>query len=147
MDIPLEDDFAKTLDLVRKARANVRSEPLTENNKGGIQANPHYILLKDQELHLRGLANLLGPKNVEPDIQREFKESREFVLELMEAVLDAPIADGQRHVQTRNPLAVIMTGAQTHVRGCARLLQTANAVVPVDGDNEFESLFDEPART
>lgn len=145
MNIPLTDDFDATLKLVRKLRKSVREMPLMEDAKGGVQTNPSYVLLKDQELHLRGLARIIGPQQVEPHIQREFKESRALVNELMEQVLDAPIASGQRHVQTRNPIAVIMGCEQTHFRGCAALLQVAKAVVPVDGDSDFESLFDEPA--
>ena len=63
----------------------------------------------------------------------------------MEGVLDAPIAEGERHAQTRNPLAVILSCEQTHFRGCAALLQSAKSVVVTDGVNEFEQLFNEPS--
>lgn len=144
MGLPLQSDFDSTLDLVRRLRRNVRKDPLVPTPKGGVQTNPAYVLLKDQELHLRGLARLLGPAHVEQEIQGEFKSALSHVRALMEEVENAPLAEGQRHAQTRNPIAVIMTCEQTHVRGCAALLQAAKASIPVGGDNEFEALFDEP---
>lgn len=145
MDIPLDGDFDATLEFVKTLRRMVREDPIVPNSNGGIQTNPAYVLLKDQELHLRGLARIMGPANVEQEIMKEFKASRLLVTELMEKVVDAPIADGERHVQTRNPIAVILGCEQTHMRGCAALLQSAKAVVSVDGADEFEALFDEPA--
>ena len=125
MDIPLEDDFEASLAFVRKLRQMVIEDPLVPNKNGGIQTNPAYLLLKDQELHLRGLARIIGPANVEQEIMTEFKSSRDMVNDLMAAVVDAPIAEGERHLQTRNPIAAILSCEQTHMRGCSALLQSA----------------------
>lgn len=142
----LRDDFDSTLKLVRKLRKNVSEDPILPTPKGdGVQTNPAYVLMKDQELHLRGLARIIGPKEVERDIAKEFRASQSLVRQLMENVLDAPVAAGQRHVQTRNPLAVILGCEQTHVRGCAALLQAAKAVIPVEGNAAYDNLFNEPS--
>lgn len=145
MDVPLEEDFECTLSLVRKLRKNVRRDPILPTEKGGAQTNPAYVLLKDQELHLRGLARIMGPHNVEDAIRGEFRSSLSFVRVLMDGVLDAPVAEGQRHAQTRNPLAVILSCEQTHVRGCSALLITAGSVVPPESEGAYGSLFTEPA--
>lgn len=144
MDIPLDSDFEATLEFVKRLRRMVREDPILPTAKGGVQTNPAYVLLKDQELHLRGLARIIGPASVEQEIMAEFKASLELVRELMVGVVDAPVAEGERHAQTRNPLAVILSCEQTHLRGCSALLTSAKSIVPVDGDDSFNSLFDEP---
>ena len=69
MDIPLDGDFATTLAFVQRLRQMIREDPIIPTAKGGAQTNPAYVLLKDQELHLRGLARIIGPAHVEQEIQ------------------------------------------------------------------------------
>lgn len=142
---PLQDNFDATLNLVRKLRETVKTEPVIENEKGGLQTNPAYVLLSQQEIHLRGLAQQIGPLSVERELMKEFRESQELVDEMMPLVLDAPVVDGERHMRVRNPYGVILAYAQTHLRGCYALLQKAKAGIR-DGevDDVYEKLFAEP---
>lgn len=145
-DIPLQQDFDDTLALIKKLRADVREQPILDNGQGGIMTNPAYVLLANMEIHLRGLARLIGPLNVERQMAEEFQESSELARELMQVVTEAPIVDGQRHARTRNPHALILTYTQTHIRGCAAILAIAKSVVVgPGGDAVFHKLFTEPS--
>lgn len=140
---PLQDNFDATLKLVRKLRESVKTEPVIETEKG-VQTNPAYVLLSQQEIHLRGLAMQIGPLVVEKALIQEFTESMALVDDMMPLVMDAPVVDGERHARVRNPYGVILSYAQTHLRGCNSLLQKAKSNITPTGDKEFENLFREP---
>jgi hypothetical protein len=62
----------------------------------------------------------------------------------MEMVIEEPTVRGRRNVYTKNPAATIMGQEQTHVRGCAAILQSARSTVaPADGEG-YDELFAEP---
>lgn len=140
---PLRKNFDSTLALVRDLRKAVRDEPVIENAKGGLQTNPAYVLLSQQEIHLRGMAQQLGPLNVEKELLQEFDESMELVDLMMPKVQNAPVVEGERHLRVRNPYGVILAYAQTHLRGCNALLQKAKTPMH-KGDTTYEELFKEP---
>lgn len=141
---PLQNNFDQTLKLVRKLRKSVKEEPVIETEKGGVATNPAYVLLSQQEIHLRGLAIQIGPLNVETDLLSEFRESLELVEDMMPLVMDAPTVEGERHARVRNPYGVILSYAQTHLRGCNALLTKAKTNLSQGGDKDFENLFQEP---
>lgn len=141
---PLKANFDETLALVRKLRQSVKDEPVVENEKGGLQTNPAYVLLSQQEIHLRGLAMQLGPLAVEKELISEFNASMDLVEDMMPLVMDAPVVDGERHARVRNPYGVILAYAQTHLRGCNALLSKAKANLAPTKDKEFADLFKEP---
>ena len=143
-NVPLKDDFKATLKFVRKLRQTVLDDPLVPSLKGGVQTNPAYVTLSTQEVHLRGLAQLIGPLEVEKDLMEEFRQASEMAREFMPLVEGAPVVDGERHLRVRNPYAVLLTYAQTHVRGCAALLQKAAAHVNTVAGTNFDELFREP---
>jgi len=144
-DNPLQSNFNATLKLVRVLRKAVTDEPVIENEKGGVQTNPSYVLLSQQEIHLRGLAQQIGPLSVETDLLQEFRESLDLVEQMMPLVMDAPVVDGERHARVRNPYGVILAYAQTHLRGCNALLMKARSNMKGGEDADYEELFTEPA--
>lgn len=145
---PLHDNFDLTLQLVRKLRQSVRDEPIYEEEaKGGesvLKTNPNYVLLSQQEIHIRGLAQQIGPLKVEKDLLQEYADSMELVNDMMPKIMGAPSVAGERHARVRNPYAVILSYAQTHLRGCNALLEKARTNMEQGGDKEFEKLFKEP---
>lgn len=145
-NVPLRGDFDDTLKLVRKLRAQVREEPVVVGRQGTHVTHPAYKILADQEKHLRGLSRLIGPARVAIDIEQEFKDASAWVKELMILVMEDPTIEGQRD-ETKNPLATIMGNAQTHIRGCAAILETAKAVIKTSGDDSYDRLFNEPSRS
>jgi len=148
MPDPLQDNFDSTLKLVRKLRKSVKEEPVIATEKGGMQTNPAYVLLSQQEIHLRGLAVQIGPLVVEKELMAEFRESMALVEDMMPKVQDAPVVEGERHLRVRNPYGVILSYAQTHLRGCNALLIKAKATVNTgkqDGGEKYDDLFDEPS--
>ena len=143
--VPLQEDFDTTLSLVKKLRKVVMTDPLVPGKQpGSVQFNPAASLLGLQEIHLRGLAGLIGPLNVEREIMDEFTEAADMARELMPLLEDAPLVEGERNSQVRNPYGVLLGYAQTHVRGCAALLQKAKSNVRTGPGGAFEDLFIEP---
>lgn len=141
---PLKSNFDDTLKLVRILRESVRDEPVLEMENGALQTNPAYVLLSQQEIHLRGLAMQLGPLTVETELLSEFYESMALVEQMMPLVMEAPVVAGERHMRVRNPYGVILSYAQTHLRGCNALLQKAKTLMVKNPDNSFTELFREP---
>lgn len=145
---PLQNNFDATLKLVRDLRKDVSENPTyEEEGKGGelvLKTNPSYVLLSQQEIHLRGLAIQIGPLNVEADLLSEFRESLELVEAMMPKVIGAPTVAGERHARVRNPYGVILSYAQTHLRGCNALLMKAKTNLSQGEDKSYEELFAEP---
>lgn len=144
-NVPLRDDFDDTLKLIRKLRKQVRAEPVVIGRQGTPGTHPAYKILADQEKHLRGLSRLIGPALVAGDIEQEFRDAASWVKELIQLVMEDPTIEGQKD-ETKNPLATIMGNAQTHIRGCAAILETAKAVIKPSGDDAYDKLFNEPSR-
>lgn len=146
MAIPLETDFAQTLELIRRLRPQISKDPIVPDHQGEPQTHPAYKLLADQEKHLRGLARLIGPAKVEPQMASEFRAATKLVRKLMEMVIEEPTVVGRHAVFTKNPVATIMGQEQTHVRGCAAILQNSKSTVaPEDGEG-YDDLFKEPTQ-
>lgn len=144
---PLHDNFDLTLQLVRALRKSVKDEPVFEEEVKGemiTKTNPAYVLLSQQEIHIRGLAQQIGPLKVEKDLLKEYTASMDLVNDMMPLIMDAPTVAGERHARVRNPYAVILSYAQTHLRGCNALLEKARTNMEIGGDKEFERLFTEP---
>lgn len=139
----LQDNFDLTLKLVRKLRKSVKDEPTYEDEKG-VKTNPAYVLLSQQEIHLRGLAQQIGPLTLEKELLQEFRDSMDLVNDMMPLVMDAPTVAGERHARVRNPYGVILGYAQTHLRGCNALLEKARTNMEIGDDEKFEALFKEP---
>lgn len=137
----LEEDFTLTLALVRKLRLIVVAEPIvygklhpTAKTMTDIP-NPASKLLANAELHLRGLARLLGPASKEKDMGREFRDAAKLGNQLVAIVTE----------DVQSQAIAILRSTQTHVRGCAQILAIARATVPPEGDEEgYGELFREP---
>lgn len=126
----LPRDFDKTLALIRKLRAEVAETPIV-----GEYPNPAARLMASEQLHLRGLARLIGPVRVQNDILSEFSASSELARELTEMVNE----------DSQNPVAPILRDTQTHIRGCAAILANAKAASRSLGDaTSYGDLFTEP---
>lgn len=125
----LDDDFAATLELVQELRETVVSAPLIDDF-----VNPAARLLANEQLHLRGLARLIGPTNVIPEISGEFKAASKLGRDLTKTVA----------LDSQSGVIPILRDTQTHVRGCAAILSNAKSA-PVDsGDEDYGKLFEEP---
>lgn len=143
--VPLLEDFKATLKLVRKLRVLVREDPIVPGKQPeSMQFNPAASLLGLQEIHLRGLAGLIGPLQVERDLMEEFRQASEMAREMVPHLESAPLMEGEKNSLVRNPYGVILGYAQTHVRGCAALLQRANSTVGHQAPSAFDKLFEEP---
>lgn len=143
--VPLREDFKATLKLVRKLRKLVREDPLVPGHQpGSVQFNPAASLLGLQEIHLRGLAGLIGALEVEQDLMEEFRQASEMARELVPHLEEAPLTQGEKNSLVRNPYGVLLGYAQTHVRGCAALLQKAKSSVSHTTHTGFDDLFSEP---
>jgi hypothetical protein len=143
--VPLREDFKATVKLVRKLRKIVREDPLVPGKQpDSVQFNPAASLLGLQEIHLRGLAGLIGALEVEKELMEEFRQASEMARELMPLLEDAPLTEGEKNSLVRNPYGVLLGYAQTHVRGCAALLQKAKSSVSTTKQTGFDDLFAEP---
>lgn len=126
----LDEDYAVTLELVRKLRKVIKAQPIIDTN-----LNPSCKLLNSEQLHLRGLARLIGPLVVAADIGREFRDASALGRELTQTVAEDP----------NSPVTSLLRDTQTHIRGCAQILANANAAVPPENDEKgYGSLFKEP---
>jgi hypothetical protein len=74
----------------------------------------------------------------------EFRQASEMARELMPLLEDAPLTEGEKNSLVRNPYGVLLGYAQTHVRGCAALLQKAKSSVSTTKQTGFDDLFAEP---
>jgi len=143
--VPLKEDFKATLKLVRKLRKIVMDDPLVPGKQpGSVQFNPAASLLGLQEIHLRGLAGLIGALEVEQDLMAEFRAAAEMAREMVPHLESAPLTEGEKNSLVRNPYGVLLGYAQTHVRGCAALLQKAKSSVSHTAHTGFDDLFTEP---
>jgi hypothetical protein len=143
--VPLRKDFDDTLKLVRKLRKLVMEDPLVPGKQpGSVQFNPAASLLGLQEIHLRGLAGLIGALELEVDIMEEFRQAAEMARQMVPFLEDAPLTEGEKGTLVRNPYGVLLGYAQTHVRGCAALLQKAKSSVSGNAPTGFDELFAEP---
>lgn len=144
--VPLKEDFETTLSLVRTLRQTVLDNPLVPGKQpGSVQFNPAASLLGLQEIHLRGLAQLIGPLEVEQDIMEEFRQAASMARDLMPLLEENPLTSGESNTMVRNPYGVLLGYAQTHVRGCAALLNKAKANVNTGPGTSFDNLFLEPS--
>lgn len=133
----LDADFKETLKLIQKLRKVVSEEPLVDN-ASGTYPNPAARLMASEQLHLRGLARLIGPSHVDREIGTEFNASSALARDLTLMVAE----------DSESPVAPILRDTQTHIRGCAAILANAKSAPPPDSkDKEFEDLFLEPGQS
>lgn len=140
MDARLVRDFDETHARIVDHRKKFMAEPEVPGQASTYKPNPAIELLARDATHLRGLATLIGPAEVEDVLKTEWKETEKLCRWLIDHIGDDKYERGAKGSYITPPMSTPLANMQTHLRGCVRLLRAANAEVPLE-DAELAELL------